>query len=752
MRKTHSSLVALTLLCTLSMQTPAQQPKPSPAPTPAPRQQQPKQLPPAQNVPPAPDVPGDEDVVRITTNLVQLDAVVLDKRGKQVVSLKPEDFQVFEDGRPQKITNFSYVATEPEAAPAPDAAAAKPDKYAPPVPPRNLRPEQVRRTTALVVDDLGLSFESTATVRRALRDYVDKHVGANDLVAIVRTSAGAGALQQFTSDRRQLSAAIERVRWNGLGRGGISAFSPLQGNPIVGPTPRGGEDAKQFEKEFDDSREEYFAVGTLGALNFVIGGMRQLPGRKAVVLFSDGFSLYTPDNGRGRSDRVLIALRRLVDLANRAAVVFYTMDARGLVYTGLTAADNTAGMTTQEIGNVSSDRSQRLFDTQSGLQFLAEETGGFAVRNANDLPVRRIVEDQRGYYLIGYRPQTETFDRRFHTLSAKLVSHSDLRLRTRKGFYGVSDEQSRRARPTTPAQQISAALMSPFSSGGVRLRLTALFTNTPKDGSVIASMMHVDARDLEFKQGANGQQEAQVEIVGVTFTDTGRVIDQRAVSQTLRVRPDAFERIRRDGIVYTINVPVKKPGAYQLRVALRDGATEKIGSANQFVEVPDLRKNRLSLSGIVLNGEGAPVAAKGAAKTPGEGGGAAGRAAAGATEGEVETRDAQSSAAVRRFRLGTILDYACIVFNARADKMTARPQLTAQTRLFRDGQPVFSGKEQPVELFAQTDMKRIVYAGRLALGTALPPGDYVLQLVINDALADPKRRISTQWIDFEVVK
>ena len=106
---------------------------------------------------PAPQ--SDQDVVRISTNLVQVDPVITDSKGKQVTDLRPEEVQILEDGKPQTITNFSYIALESSEMSRPAAPVKPPDKNAPPPPPVHLRPEQVRRTMALVVDDLGLSFE-----------------------------------------------------------------------------------------------------------------------------------------------------------------------------------------------------------------------------------------------------------------------------------------------------------------------------------------------------------------------------------------------------------------------------------------------------------------------------------------------------------------------------------------------------------------------------------------------------------------
>src|SRR5205807_10500939 len=102
------------------------------------------------------------------------------------------------------------------------------DKNAPPPPPMRLKPEDIRRTIAIVVDDLGLAFESTYYVRRALKKFVDEQMQPGDLVAIIRSSGGMGALQSFTADKRQLYAAIERVKWYPAGRSGVAAFGPME--------------------------------------------------------------------------------------------------------------------------------------------------------------------------------------------------------------------------------------------------------------------------------------------------------------------------------------------------------------------------------------------------------------------------------------------------------------------------------------------------------------------------------------------
>ena len=281
-----------------------------------------------------------------------------------------------------------------------------------------------------MVDDLTLSFESTYYVRRALKKFVDEQMQDGDLVAIIRTGAGIGALQQFTTDRRQLYAAIEKVRWNASGTGNIGAFAPLEARIDTGQEPDepqpGERTAEGIERENADFRASVFATGTLGAINYVVRGMAELPGRKSVMLLSDGFKLFTKDaTGFVDSGRVLASLRRLIDQANRASVVVYTMDARGLQVTGITAADNTSGRSAEQIQQAASDRNDELRDTQDGLRFLARETGGISIVNNNDLSggIRKILDDQ-SYYLVGYQPDDETFDpkiRRFNKLDVRVT-------------------------------------------------------------------------------------------------------------------------------------------------------------------------------------------------------------------------------------------------------------------------------------------------------------------------------------------
>lgn len=717
-------LITFLLIVSLCVAVVAQQPAaPAPLPqTPSPQKQ-------------------DEDVVRITTNLVQVDPVITDSKGHQVTDLRPEEVELREDGKPQKITNFSYVSmgtrtVERRPTTGPNAA---------PVPPVKLRPEQVRRTIALVVDDLGLSFESAYYVRRALKKFLDEQMQPDDLVAIIRTGGGIGALQQFTTDKRQLYAAVEKIKWNAMGRSGVAAFAPLQSDRITTRMQEMVEsDDTTHVEDVDQFREDLFAVGTLGAVNYIVRGLRNLPGRKSILLMSDGFKIFTKNDPYG-SQRILTALRSLTDLANRSSVVIYTMDARGLVNVGLTAADSIASLTVQQVEDQLADRRTAFLESQAGLAYLAQQTGGMAIRNNNDLNagIRRVIEDQQGYYLIGYRPDESTFDsangrRKFHKLSLKVLRPGKFNVRLRNGFYGFTDTEAVERR-ATPAQQLIGALSSPFGAEGVHVRLTSLFANDARFGSMMRSMLHIQGSDLTFTQEADGWHKAVFDVLSVTFGDNGVVVDQKGRTHTMRVRGATYDRIMKDGFTYNVTVPIKKPGGYQLRTAVRDVASERIGSASQFVEVPDIKKNRLTLSGLVVRGTTLQAFQKGLDLA--EGGG----------DDTIDDSDPRATPAVRQFKTGHVMLYTYIIYNAQLSK-SGQPQLQTQIKLFRDGNPVYVGKELPFDLLQQTDMKRLTAGGAVQLGTQMALGDYVLQITVTDLLANGKNRTTTQWIDFEITK
>lgn len=684
----------------------------------------------------SPQTIDQDDVVRITTNVVQIDAVVT-KDGKQVTDLKAEDFEIFEDKKPQKITNFSYVSNISRSSENVVTTSPNKDRNAAPIAPVVVRAGDPHRTMAIVVDDLGIAFESIGRVRNQLRKFVEQDMRPNDLVAIIRTGGEVGALQQFTTDKRLLLRAIENLRWNISSRLGVSVLPPV-GLDIDPPL---------------SSNIQYPIMDTLRAIRFILNGMREMPGRKSMLLLSDSLPVESevlslpstpiraaiPSEDRSESDPWPtemygnnLALQRVAELAIRASVVIYAANTAGLLPTGITAADNfnvNLRPTGSQPFNTLSMRSHILQNASSGLDVLTRRTGGFLTKNSNNFGIKRVAEDQNGYYLIGYRPASETFNRRFHNIKVR-VKRSGLSVRTRSGFFGMTDEDAMPIQYTA-RDQIALALMSPFGASDIEVHLSAVFANLPQRGSLIRSLIHFPASAITFTNEPDGWHKAILNLSCIVFGDNGGVVQQLSETREVRLRAESFDQIIRDGLTYQYDVPLKKHGSYQFRVAVRDAGSARIGTAREFIDVPELKKNQMVLSGITLSGY---ADSKGSANDA------------------PLAFNQLSNPALRRFKSGTNLLFGYAIYNARVDKQANTPNLSTQTKIFRDGNVVYEGPLKPIDVAAQKDMDRIAAGGGVQLGTALEPGEYLLQVVVTEPSVKEKRRTATRWIDFEIVK
>ena len=700
----------------------------------------------------AQQAPPSGGVIRIDVNLVQVDAVVTDDKGKAVTNLTRDDFEVLQDGQPQRLTAFEFVTVKDRSAVLDSLVfniePSNPVLGVAPPPRRNmLKREEIRRTIALVVDDLALSFDSVVRVREALKKWVVNEMQVGDLVALVRTSAGMGSLQRFTMDKQVISTAIDLIRYQ-PGRVGVSSFAAATGAPPplinletgeVVVNPETGEVVRDVidTSVFNDEVEHAYTVGTLGAIQYVIGGLRDLPGRKSLILFSESMKFtFLEGPGIVRSSAQANStsdarLRKLADEASRSSVVIHAIDPRGVINTGLTAEDNLNGMNEREMARVSSDRMQRLIESRDGMIILAQKTGGLFVHDNNDMTraLRQAVDDGDGYYLLGYQPDLETFEQSrkssFHSIQVR-VKRPGLTVRSRTGFFGRPDSEI--SVPQTRKTQVTNALVSPFASDDLRVRLTGLFSPSEKGSSAIEALLHVDARDLTFSDGPDGSKTAEGDIVAVTFDADGEQVDTIARSWKVAVPPDALDRLLTSGLVYMAAVPVKKAGGYQLRAVVRDSGSQRVGSAMQFIEVPDVKKNRLTLSGIVM----AATLPK-----PGEGDSSV----------AMDRIQVEGMPAVRIFKSGAVINYAYKVLNASVD-VDKRPQLETQIRLFRDGKLVYASGGKSIAAQAMQG-KQLVLTGQMQL-KQISPGDYTMQLIVEDTLRHDKYRIATQAMDFQV--
>jgi VWFA-related protein len=702
---------------------------------------------------PGPINPDDWPTFKAGTRLATIDAVVVDDQGRQVTDLKPSDFEIVERGATPKVHQALYVRVG-----VPDGAPAAPPPPADPATPPRARPLATGaiattgrvstsanpRVLAIVVDDLGLSFESTAYVRRMLTQYVETQVEPGDLVAIIRTAGGVGTLQQFTTDRRLLTAAIDRVRWSFQSRSGVAAFTavvPDSSTTAFTKRPlRPAEPPPPFGVDIERERSDLAAAGSLGALEYVLRGIEDLPGRKSVVFVSEGMDLGIRDH---KANRVWNTFTRVMDRANRAGVVVYTVDARGL-QTGLMTGedDPQTPKVSSGIGSNTSpeqinavilkgraNRTRELLDTQESLVYMAQQTGGFAVLNTNDLGsgLGRIVDDTRGYYLIGFEtliPAGVAWDPNDVRVRVK---RPGLRVRARRGLFGPAD--SRLPRETVTPDPLVAAALSPFQSGAIDVRLTTLFAHDAKAGSYVRSLFFIDPAGLTFVDGPDGLRHADLTLLLLAIGDNGRSVGQARMHVPLRLDADAYRLLQQRGLLYSARLPIETPGGYQIRAAVLDARSKAVGSSAQFVEVPKVGKGQVALSGVVMMDV--------ASAAPGTATSIATSALSDGVLGEP---------AVKIFRPGAEVAYTCEIY----DGGKGAPDGFATTAtLLRDGRPFFSSPPAAVKpATADTAVRSVPVGGRLSLGEKLPRGSYTLQVSV--APEGARRPYATQWVEFEV--
>lgn len=704
--------------------------------------------------------PQSDDVVKITTTLIQLDANVTDKNGKSVTDLNAEDFEVFENGKKQKITNLSYVAASSVQLSDnnPNSKIDAKNKTASLSATTNIRPEQVRRTFALVVDDLNLSFGSVYYVRQSLKKFVNEQMQTGDLVAIIRSSSGTGVLQQFTSDRQLLHAAINKIRWNPVGDSEVESMRAV-GTDAQDITERTTDDMNRIAARIGanrtpqmrevsprvtnitnnsaEFRQSSFAVATLGTINYTINGMRDLPGRKTIMLFSDGIKIFSAEKS-SFANSVRLGMQKLIDLANRSSVVIYSVDTKGLGNLGLQASDNTTELRPDQIDRKIAQRENDFYNSQEGLVYLAEQTGGKAYLNNNDLNygLRRVLEDETGYYLIGYQPDSDAFNSeklKFNKIEIK-VKRPNLKVSYRSGFFNTLPERQK-SQDATAQQKITKALTSPFSSNEIGLKLNAAFADDATDGTYIRSLLHIEAKDLKFSTDAEGWQKATFDAVAVAFGSEGVPVEQALKTYTIKVKGETYQAMLDKGFVYTLILPVKKPGVYQLRTVLRDTGSDRIGSAGQFIKVPVLKKEIVTLSNLSLENLTATQW-----QNRKQGGG-------NKTGQNDNISTSLYDTTLRQFKHGTYLFYGFEIYNAKLDK-SQTPQLTTQMKLLHNGKTLVEGKINPVNAAGQPDLQHIRTTGAIILKNEFETGDYILEVTITDNLS---KKTATQWIDFMIV-
>jgi VWFA-related protein len=697
---------------------------------------------------PAPQDDSDE-VVRITTELVQTDVMVLDKDGRFVDGLGREQFELLVDGKPQAISFFESVTagTSAEelklAAARGDAAAAR----------NNVKDEtggsiERGRTMVFYVDDLHLKFDSMNRVKKSILSFIDNELGPKDSVAIASSSGRIGFLQQFTNDPVVLRAAVARLKYSPyvMRDGESTPMSEHQAQAI--DTGDGGvldyfiealiRETPTLDRKAAEVMVRSRARNLLQQAGAVItnslapleGLMRvagRLPGRKLVFFISDGF--LTDNRNSSANERV----RQITSLAGRSGVVIYSIDAKGLT-TGMQeaseqgAVDISGRLTRSSMGEVAA--------SQDAMFTLALDTGGRAFINSNALTpgIKTALKETSTYYLLAWRPDPETQrGGKYRKLEIKITGHPEWTVRARRGYIveeakkGSKSKNGKKDR--TPEGEIKEALSDLVMRKALPVFLNVSYIDMPGTGGIAYSAVQLGGSALSF-DNTDGKQTAAVDLVLAVLDDKGKQVSALKDRLSIAVGgSDAANAAQHElGSSYQMKLA---PGLYQVRVAARESKSGRIGSAVQWIEIPDLTKRQMTMSSLLIAER----------KVEPNKGGASGVLAGFSSAPAVRAITDRHVPKTSRLRFVTF------VYNAsRGPAGNAAPDVALKIRLMHKGQPILTDPLRKVSTKDVADLARLPYVAEIPL-SGMPSGQYVLQVTALDQIS---KTTATQHIDFVV--
>ena len=363
---------------------------------------------------PQPRPPGDPQVFRASAELIRLDVSITDEKGVPVSDLQATDFEVLQDGKPQRVQFAEYRAADVAAARAPGMSAAEARSRAGVDGTVNsATPEAAGRHLLFIVDDLHTHFDSIAHVREDLSRFADNGLQPGDQMRILGTRDPHDSSRTFTSDRGLIRRQIETLHWE------ANPFRPGMRRILCGAMS-------------EDLVEPGGPDGTLAVLAAAITDLRNYPGRKTVLLLSDRIEDPCPEYRTSYYER----LRRITDLAARSSATVY----------GLHTLQFSSGVRMPEYRAEAAGSFEGATvhnEVSDSLRRLAEPTGGFARRSNS---VRDLIDlalaDQQGYYSLAYEPPAGTFagkKLRYRTITVRM-HQKNVVVRTRGGFYNVTDD------------------------------------------------------------------------------------------------------------------------------------------------------------------------------------------------------------------------------------------------------------------------------------------------------------------------
>ena len=565
---------------------------------------------------------------RAGVDVVQVAVIARDAAGNPVTDLGSSDFEVLEDGVPQRVVAFTRVSL-PLFRPAAAAEPAAPDI---PLDVGTNESLAAARIFVLVLDALHVAPVRTLTVRQQARQFIEQHVGPGDLAAVFSPGGPPSATADFTNDRARLLAAVDSFTSSKLTSATVERAEELARAATTGIVVHGGKDPSDGER----AGRAQALTATLEAL---ARHLERVPGRrKALLLFSEGIDYDTTDVmgdiQRYASD-VMRAMDRALSALMRTNVAMYSVDPRGLgsgqgdliqtpVYT---ARPGDPALPSERDVEAEQDRAVR------SLRDAAVATGGFL---ATDLGLARAFEriavETSEYYVLGYTPARPSKAGERRKIEVR-ISRPGVAVTARRGYVVPAPARtanraadplpddlapSPMARPgrgrspvlggvTAPeapkpvagvSTDLTELLSSPLPAAGLGLRVQAVAFKGDRSRRGVQIVIEVLGSSLRFEE-KDGRAEERIDLALVTVDDRGRAGNGRSTTIEMRLPPADAARVKTTGVRWLSKLDLP-PGRHQLRIAARAARTGASGLVTHVVDVPRFEPERLFMSGVTL--------------------------------------------------------------------------------------------------------------------------------------------------------
>jgi VWFA-related protein len=500
----------------------------------------------------------DRPTFRSSTRLVELSVVVTDRDRNPLSGLTAADFEIFDDGKPQKVELFSVEGSE-----TPRRAAAAAAAPAPAQNPRefsNKMPD-TSSVTVILYDQFNTPLATHMNAREHVARFLEQ-IRPDDRVGLYVLDPGGSlrVVHDFTSDAASLVRAVSNLR----GRVSTALAAEEDGArldaeigaevaALFGSGP-GESPGTAIQRHFQGSR----ALSTIDALESIGRHLSGVRNRKNLIWVSAAFPLTAFDYvGRSKTREINRATRAL----NDANVALYTVDARGLI-PAFTGVPGRQVFTTLSM----------VAENQDILQSTAEDTGGRAFLNTNDIrgAIRLAADDARMTYVLGYYPANEIWDGRFHRIEVK-VHRPRAEVRHRKGYFAVASPQQANAQR---AAALQAAVASPIGARGLGLTLRV----DPVAGKPSAYQLTVRVEPGAIALDQRGSESrAALDVIVAQIRADGADARSYDNKVELSLSGERLQLFLRDGLRIDHTVTLM-PEAARLRIVVRDARTGAIGA------------------------------------------------------------------------------------------------------------------------------------------------------------------------------